>query len=134
MVTKIELSTGNYWNDYRWGFEPKIILGQPERPIYLVCTNIHLSALNIVKYYAKRWRIEQTIKDFKQRLGFGDYQARYLHAIQQHVALALLSYFVLILLKVLQLLRNKHSSCNLSIRFLALWLSDNTFIITINNI
>jgi hypothetical protein len=59
------------------------------------------------------------IKDLKQRLGFGDYQVRNLQAIQRHVALALLSYFVLVLLKILQWLRNKTIPLNLSIRLLA---------------
>jgi hypothetical protein len=59
------------------------------------------------------------IKDLKQRLGFGDYQVRNLQAIQRHVALVLLSYCVLIFLKILQWLRDKKTSLNLSIRLLA---------------
>jgi hypothetical protein len=90
-----------------------------KKPIYLVCTNIHLPAINIIKYYAKRWKIEQMIKDLKQRLGLGDYQVRDLQAIQRHVALVLLSYFVLILLKILQWLKDKSTSLDLSIRRLA---------------
>jgi hypothetical protein len=90
-----------------------------KKPIYLVCTNIHLPAIDIIKYYAKRWKIEQMIKDLKQRLGFGDYQVRDLQAIQRHVALVLLSYCVLILLKLLQWLRDPSSSWDLSIRSLA---------------
>ena len=87
---------------------------------YLVSTNIYLPALDIVKYYAKRWKIEQMIKDLKQRLGFGDYQVRTPEAIHRHTALALLSYFTLILLKILQWLRNKNLSLDVSIRSLAL--------------
>ncbi len=90
-----------------------------KKPRYLVCTNLHLSALDIVNYYTKRWKIEQMIKDLKQRLGFGDYQVRNLQAIQRHVALVLLSYCVLIFLKILQWLRDKKTSLNLSIRLLA---------------
>jgi hypothetical protein len=90
-----------------------------KKPIYLVCTNIHLPAIDIIKYYAKRWKIEQMIKDLKQRLGLGDYQVRDLQAIQRHVALVLLSYSVLILLKILQWLKDKNISLNLSIRRLA---------------
>jgi len=86
---------------------------------YLISTNIYLPALEIVKYYAKRWKIEQMIKDLKQRLGFGDYHVRTMEAIQHHTALTLLSYFTLILLKILQWLRNKTFSLDLSIRFLA---------------
>jgi len=97
-----------------------VVKEKRKKPRYLVSTNLHLSAFDIVKYYAKRWKIEQMIKDLKQRLGFEDYQVRNLQAIQRHVALVLLSYFVLVLLKILQWLRNKTIPLNLSIRFLAL--------------
>jgi IS4 transposase len=96
-----------------------VVKEKRKKPIYLVCTNIHLPAIDIIKYYAKRWKIEQMIKDLKQRLGFGDYQVRDLQAIQRHVVLVLLSYFVLILLKILQWLRDKSISLDLSIRRLA---------------
>jgi hypothetical protein len=86
---------------------------------YLISTNIHLPAIDVVRYYARRWKIEQVIKDLKQRLGFGDYQTRNLQAIKRHVALVLLSYFVLMVLKILQWLRNKTACLNLSIRLLA---------------
>ncbi len=96
-----------------------VVKEKRKKPIYLVCTNIHLPAIDIIKYYAKRWKIEQMIKDLKQRLGFGDYQVRDLQAIQRHVALVLLSYFVLILLKILQRLKDKSIALDLSIRRLA---------------
>ena len=96
-----------------------VVKEKRKKDSYLVSTNLHLSALDIVKYYAKRWKIEQMIKDLKQRLGFGHYQVRNLHAIERHVALALLSYCILILLKILQQLRNPSASWNLSIRSLA---------------
>jgi len=96
-----------------------VVKEKRKKSYYLVSTNLHLSALDIVKYYAKRWKIEQMIKDLKQRLGFGDYQVRNPQAIQRHVALVLLSYFVLILLKILQWLRDKTVSLDLSIRLLA---------------
>jgi hypothetical protein len=86
---------------------------------YLVSTNLYLPALEIVKYYARRWKIEQMIKDLKQRLGFGDYQVRNLPAIHRHTAIALLSYFVLIMLKTLQWLKDRNFSQDLSIRSLA---------------
>jgi len=96
-----------------------VVKEKRKKPSYLVSTNLHLSALDIVKYYAKRWKIEQMIKDLKQRLGFGDYQVRNLQAIQRHVALALLSYCILILLKILQWLKDKNAALSLSIRSLA---------------
>jgi hypothetical protein len=96
-----------------------VVKEKRKKTSYLVSTNLHLSALDIIKYYAKRWKIEQMIKDLKQRLGFGDYQVRNLQAIQRHVALALLSYCVLMLLRIVQWSRDKNASLGLSIRSLA---------------
>jgi len=96
-----------------------VVKEKRKKTSYLVSTNLHLSALDIVKYYAKRWKIEQMIKDLKQRLGFGHYQVRNSQAIHRHVALALLSYCILILLKILQRLRDQSSSWGSSIRSLA---------------
>jgi len=96
-----------------------VVKEKRKKPIYLACTNLHLPAIDVVRYYARRWKIEQMIKDLKQRLGFGQYQVRDLYAIERHVALALLSYFVLIFLKVLQWLRDKDQVLGFSIRLLA---------------
>jgi hypothetical protein len=96
-----------------------VVKEKRKKTSYLVSTNLHLSALEIIKYYAKRWKIEQMIKDLKQRLGLGDYQVPNLKAIQCHVALSLLSYTLLILLKILQWLRDKTVSLDVSIRLVA---------------
>lgn len=88
----------------------------------MVSTNIHLSPIDVIKYYTKRWKIEQMIKSLKQRLGFADYQVRNLQAIHRHVALSLLSYFVLVLLKILKWVRDKKTPLDISIRFLAFYL------------
>ena len=96
-----------------------VVKEKHKKPIYLVCTNIHLAAILVLRYYAKRWKVEQMIKDLKQRLGLGDYQVRNLLAIQRHVALVLLSYLLLTLLRVLQGLREKNKALNSSIRLLA---------------
>jgi hypothetical protein len=105
-----------------------VVKEKRKKPIYLVCTNTHLPAIHIIQYYAKRWKIEQMIKDLKQRLGLGDYQVRDLQAIQRHVALVLLSYFVLILLKILQWLKDKNISLDLSIRQLAFQVRKNVLL------
>jgi SRSO17 transposase len=105
------------------GFGPVavVVVKEKRKKIrYLVSTNFLLPALEVVKFYAHRWKIEQMIKDLKQRLGLGDYQVRNLRAIQCHVTLVLLSYFTLILLKILQWLKDKGISLDLSIRTLAL--------------
>jgi SRSO17 transposase len=96
-----------------------VVKEKRKKTSYLVSTNLHLSAIDIIKYYAKRWKIEQMIKDLKQRLGLGDYQVRNLQAIQRHAALSLLSYALLILLKILQWLRDQTVSLDISIRLLA---------------
>jgi hypothetical protein len=74
---------------------------------YLVCMNIHLPALEVIKYYAKRWKIEQMIEDLKQCLGFGDYQVRNLQVIQHHEAIALLSYSFLVFFAILAVSKDK---------------------------
>jgi SRSO17 transposase len=114
-----------------------VVKEKRKKPIYLVCTNLHLPAIDVVRYYAKRWKIEQMIKDLKQRLGFGHYQVRDLYAIERHVSLVLLSYFVLILLKVLQWLRDKDHAFDFSIRLLAFLVRKHILIenitLTLNN-
>lgn len=97
-----------------------IVKEKRKRIRYLVSTNFLLPALEVVKFYAHRWKIEQMIKDLKQRLGLGDYQIRNLQAIQRHVTLVLLSYFTLVLLKILQWSKDKSISLAVSIGFLAL--------------
>jgi SRSO17 transposase len=98
---------------------------------YLVSTNIYLPALVILKYYARRWKIEQMIKDLKQRLGFGEYQIRNLPGIHRHMAITLLSYFVLIMLKILQSLTNSTVSAEGTIRALAALVRRNILMETI---
>jgi hypothetical protein len=96
-----------------------VIVQEKRKSRFLISTNTHLPALDVVRYYAKRWKIEQMIKDLKQRLGFGDYQTRSFQAIMRHTALSLIAYFVLTLLKILQWLGDKQKGLNLSIRLLA---------------
>lgn len=86
---------------------------------YLVCTNIHLPAIDVIKYYAKRWKIEQMIKDLKQCMGFGDYQMRALQSILHHTALALLSYSFLVFVAILATSQAKGATSYMSIRRLA---------------
>ena len=98
-----------------------VVKEKRKKPCFLISTNLHLCALDVVKYYARRWKIEQMVKDLKQRLGFGDYQVRDPLAIQRHVALVLLSYFVLILLKILHWSKEKNASFDSSLRLLAFY-------------
>jgi hypothetical protein len=36
-----------------------VVKEKRKKTSYLVSTNLHLSAIDIIKYYAKRWKIEQ---------------------------------------------------------------------------
>lgn len=96
-----------------------IVKEQRKKPRFLISTIIYLSAADVIRYYAKRWKIEQMIKDLKQRLGFGDYQTRSLQAIVRHTALSLMAYYVLTILKILQWFKEKQLALSLSIRLLA---------------
>jgi hypothetical protein len=62
-------------------------LGRRE-PRYLLCTDLSLSAEEIVRLYAGRFSIEITFRELTQRCGFGDYQVRKSRAIEAHVQLS----------------------------------------------
>jgi hypothetical protein len=98
---------------------------------YLVSTNFYLPALEILKYYARRWKIEQMIKDLKQRLGFGEYQVRNLPGILHHMVITLLSYFLLIMLKIFQSVRRSTVMPDFTIRALAALVRRNILVETI---
>jgi hypothetical protein len=34
-----------------------------KKPPYLISTSIHLPGIDVVKYYARRWKIEQMLKE-----------------------------------------------------------------------
>jgi hypothetical protein len=90
-----------------------------QKPHYLISSSIHLPAIDgsNITPDARRYMI----KNLKQRLRSRDYQRRNLQAINRHVALALLCYFGLIALKILQHLLNNTTYLNLSIRLLAFY-------------
>ena len=62
-------------------------LGRRE-PRYLLCTDLSLSAEQIVRLYAGRFSIEITFRELTQRCGFGDYQVRNARGIEAHVQLS----------------------------------------------
>ena len=73
-------------------------------------------ARHTVRYLSPRWNCLCTFCTNVPLF----YQVRNLQAIQRHVTLVLLSYFTLILLKILQWIKDKKISLDLSIRALAL--------------
>jgi hypothetical protein len=84
------------------------LIGQPckivcvrlanREPRYLLCTDLSLSAEQIVRLYATRFSIEITFRELTQRCGFGDYQVRKPRAIEAHVQLSQIACSLLYLL------------------------------------
>ena len=69
-----------------------VVLAGAKEPIILVCTDLTLSALQIIELYGARCSIELTIRDLKQHFGLGDYQCTTTLAILRFVHLACLAF------------------------------------------
>jgi DDE superfamily endonuclease len=69
-----------------------VVLEGAKAPLILVCTDLSLSALQIIELYGARFSIELTIRDLKQHFGLGDYQCTTTLAILRFVHLACLAF------------------------------------------
>jgi hypothetical protein len=69
-----------------------VVLEGAKEPIILVCTDLSLSALQIIELYGARFSIELTIRDLKQHFGLGDYQCTTTLAILRFVHLACVAF------------------------------------------
>ena len=69
-----------------------VVLEGAKDPIILVCTDLSLSALQIIEIYGARFSIELTIRDLKQYFGLGDYQCTTTLAILRFVHLACIAF------------------------------------------
>jgi len=69
-----------------------VVLEGAKDPLILVCTDLSLSALQIIELYGARFSIELTIRDLKQHFGLGDYQCTTTLAILRFVHLACLAF------------------------------------------
>lgn len=66
-----------------------VVVKVPKRPVVvLMCTDLSLSAKEILRRYCGRFSIEITFRELKQTFGFGDYQVRSREAILRHVHLS----------------------------------------------
>ena len=54
----------------------------------LLCTDLSLSAVQIIERYAMPFSLEMAYRELKQRFGWGHYQVRSREAIERHVALS----------------------------------------------
>jgi DDE superfamily endonuclease len=69
-----------------------VVLEGAKDPLILVCTDLSLSALQIIELYGARFSIELTIRDLKQHFGLGDYQCTTTLAILRFVHVACLAF------------------------------------------
>ncbi len=61
-------------------------------PVYLMSTDISLSAETILKYYSHRWSIETSYKYFKSNLAFDKYRVRSSLSIERYFLIVFLAY------------------------------------------
>jgi len=66
--------------------------GQTETTFFLFCTDLALTARQIVETYRRRWEIETFYRNAKQLLGLSDYQLRHEEAILRHYLFVFMIY------------------------------------------
>ncbi len=64
-----------------------VVIEGIKEPVILVCTDLSLTAAQIIEIYAARFSLEIAIRDLKQHFGFGDYQSTTSIAIFRFVQL-----------------------------------------------
>ena len=69
-----------------------VVLEGTKEPILLVCTDLALSALQIIEIYGARFSIALTIRDLQHHFGLGEYQCTTTLAILRFVHLACLAF------------------------------------------
>ncbi len=62
-----------------------------KRPKYFVCTDLSLSAQQVLRYYQKRWSVEVDNLYLKHALGLGDFRLQSFEAIEKWFAVVVLA-------------------------------------------
>jgi hypothetical protein len=62
---------------------------QPRRVAYLMTTDLDLSPVQVVEWFAKRWTVEQLFNIAKNQLGFDSAEVRAPRAVSRHAALTM---------------------------------------------
>lgn len=62
---------------------------RPQRVAYLMTTDLTLSDVQVVEWFAKRWTVEQLFSVAKTQLGFDSAEVRKPRAVRRHAALTL---------------------------------------------
>ncbi len=75
----------------------------PDPNVYLLTNNLDAPTYQVILRYRSRWTIEVMFRDLKQHVGLGACQHRSLEAVTTHVALVMVAYVCL------QLLRQQHA-------------------------
>lgn len=68
-------------------------------PLVLVTNDLKLPAVEVVRWYSLRWKIECFFQDIKQELGFGDYHTTQEESISKHLGLSILGYHALVFIR-----------------------------------
>lgn len=63
----------------------------------LACTDLSMTALDVIELYCQRWSLEETFGWVKSRLGFEDPQNRTEHAVERTAPMAMWTYALVIL-------------------------------------
>jgi len=73
---------------------------QKQKPKYYICTDIKLSAADILSIYEDRWNIETGHRESNQKLGFKDYQMRDKEAIERFIQIVFSVWTALLLIEL----------------------------------
>jgi hypothetical protein len=75
--------------------------GQVVRRFVLLCTDLHFAALDVLRAYKLRWKIEVCYRECKQHHGFGHFHARTFETIYGQLFMSLLAYICVTLVRLL---------------------------------
>jgi hypothetical protein len=77
-----------------------VVVRDPEgiyKTDYLLCTELSLSAAQVLTSYSHRWPLERTFQDCKQKLGIQDHQAQLPAAVRRGPPFGMLLYSLVVL-------------------------------------
>lgn len=72
-----------------------VVWDREEKPFFLFTTDMELTLVEILEYYAARFEEEVTFRDLKQEVGFGHYRLRKEVAFTRYVQLTLVAHAIL---------------------------------------
>ena len=80
-----------------WGVAQVVCKGFTKKDNVLACTDLNLTAKQVIELYCQRWSLEETFGWVKSRLGFENPRNRTEHAVQHTAPMAMWTYSLVIL-------------------------------------